>query len=84
MLLLLKTAYSFLGVIVMALLGSGVGSCILHYTISEIYKIKSCIPLYMKYHIKREDWDQIGIYVKKYKLSIFYKCNWYKSYYAGR
>lgn len=39
----------------------------------KIYKISSCIPLYMKYHVKKEDWNQIANYVKKYNLSIFSK-----------
>jgi hypothetical protein len=39
----------------------------------KIYKITSSVPIYMKYHIKKEDWDHIVRYVKKYQLSIFSK-----------
>ncbi len=49
----------------------------------KIYKLKSCVPLYMKYHVKKEDWDEITNYVKKYKLTIFYKHNMNKDIYAG-
>jgi hypothetical protein len=49
----------------------------------KVSKIKSCIPLYMKYQIKKEDWGKIGAYIKKYKVSAFYKCNFNKEEYAG-
>jgi len=39
----------------------------------KMYNIQSCVPLYMKYHVKKEDWEQIANYIKKYKISVFYK-----------
>ena len=39
----------------------------------RIYNVKSCIPLYMKYHVNKEDWTQIANYIRKHKISIFYK-----------
>jgi len=49
----------------------------------KISRIKPCVPLYMKYQVKKEDWDQIVHYIKKYRVSAFYKCNFNKTEYAG-
>lgn len=43
----------------------------LHYYRTN--NITPCIPLYMEYQIKREDWDQIVRYIKKYKIKPFMK-----------
>ena len=37
------------------------------------YNFRSCIPLYMQFHIKNIDWDEIIRYINKYKIWVFYK-----------
>ena len=39
----------------------------------KLYKITPCVPLYMQYSIKKEDWDEIIRYIKKYKITAFNK-----------
>ena len=39
----------------------------------RIYKITPCVPLYMQFHIKKEDWDEIVRYIKKYNITVFNK-----------
>ena len=39
----------------------------------KLYKTNPCVPLYMQYHIKKEDWDEIVRYIKKYKITAFNK-----------
>jgi hypothetical protein len=35
------------------------------------YNIKHCVPLYMQFMIKKEDWDVIVYYIKKYNIKVF-------------
>ena len=50
----------------------------LYYT--KINNIKPCVPIYMKYGIKREDYDQILYYIKKYNIKPFlYDCQDYNN-----
>lgn len=37
------------------------------------FRMNDCIPIYMKYHIKLEDWNEISRYVNKYRIKVFYK-----------
>lgn len=37
------------------------------------YNIKPCVPLYMQFHVKKEDWTEIRRYVVKYKVIVFQK-----------
>ena len=39
----------------------------------KIYGIKPCVPIYMEYMIKKEDWIQISRYIRKYNICIFKK-----------
>lgn len=35
------------------------------------HNIRPCVPLYMQYSIKAEDWDDIVRYIKKYRIGLF-------------
>lgn len=37
------------------------------------YRIKPCVPIYMQFHVKTEDWDEILRYVYKYNIRVFKK-----------
>ena len=37
----------------------------------KINGIKPCVPLYMEYMIKAEDWDEIVRYIRKYRIRAF-------------
>lgn len=43
----------------------------LHYY--RTHGITTCIPVYMEFQIKKEDWDKIKYYLLKYNITIFNK-----------
>ena len=44
-----------------------------YYKIMGVTVPKPCIPLYMEYQIKKEDWTTISYYIKKYNITVFNK-----------
>lgn len=40
-------------------------------TYYRLYRIKPCVPIYMEYMIKKEDWVEIMRYIKKYDIRLF-------------
>jgi len=44
-----------------------------NYISKSCFPKELCIPLYMQYQIKKEDWNKIIWYIKKYNIRLFNK-----------